>query len=99
MRRSSGALIIFAIFACAASGAVFQYSAAVPTEKGESAAFLWIPPVTGFSATSALGGLLRHYYINLNLPRTAHPMTTDHCEVILLRILLYELRCLLGRTL
>jgi len=44
MRRVFGALIVLAIFAFSASGAVFQYTVAVPTEKGESEAFLWIPP-------------------------------------------------------
>jgi hypothetical protein len=39
-----GALIVLAILAFPASGAVFQYSVAVTTEKGESEAFLWIPP-------------------------------------------------------
>ncbi|MCX5682990.1 MAG: hypothetical protein NT049_04820, partial [Planctomycetota bacterium] len=44
MRNVFGVLIILAVFAFPASGAVFQYSAAVTTEKGESEAFLWIPP-------------------------------------------------------
>ena len=44
MRHGLGVLIILAIFASSVSGAVFQHSVAVTTEKGESEAFLWIPP-------------------------------------------------------
>jgi hypothetical protein len=44
MRSLLSALIVLAILTFSASGAVFQYAATVATEKGPSAAFLWIPP-------------------------------------------------------
>jgi len=44
MRSVFTALIILAVCTFSASGAVFQYTAAVTTDRGESAAFLWVPP-------------------------------------------------------
>jgi hypothetical protein len=44
MRRGCSALIVLTSLACVASGAVFQYRVAATTERGDSAAFLWIPP-------------------------------------------------------
>ena len=44
MRRLCRLLIPLALPALWASGAVFQYRVAVATERGNSAAFLWLPP-------------------------------------------------------
>ena len=44
MRLVNTALIILTASTVSASGAIFQYTAAVTTEKGRRDAFLWIPP-------------------------------------------------------
>jgi len=57
MRQVCAAVIILATCALSAAGAVFQYSAAIATEKGESEAFLWIPPQARQVRGVVMGGM------------------------------------------
>ena len=57
MRPVHCALIILTVSTLSASGAVFQYTVPVATEKGESAAFLWIPPEAKQVRGVAMGGM------------------------------------------
>jgi hypothetical protein len=50
-------LIVLAAFALPAPGAVFQYAAPVKTEKGQAAAFLWIPPQAKQVRGICIGGM------------------------------------------
>lgn len=57
MRSFHCALIVLAIFTLPASGAVFQYSVEVATERGPSEAFLWIPPKARQIRGAVVGGM------------------------------------------
>jgi len=57
MRSVLSALVILAVSTCPASGAVFQYTAAAATAKGDSAAFLWIPPEAKQVRGVVMGGM------------------------------------------
>ena len=57
MRPVHRALILLAATTLPASGAVFQYTVPVATEKGESAAFLWIPPETTHVRGAVVAGM------------------------------------------
>ena len=57
MRFYRGVLTVLAITALPASGAVFQYTAAVATGRGERTAFLWIPPKAKRVRGLVLGGM------------------------------------------
>jgi hypothetical protein len=52
-----GALIGLAIAASGAAGAVFQYTVPVATSRGESAAFLWVPPEAKQVRGAVVGGM------------------------------------------
>jgi hypothetical protein len=51
------ALTVVAAFAFSAPGAVFQYTAPVKAEKGQAAAFLWIPPEANRVQGICIGGM------------------------------------------
>ena len=57
MRKGSYALIILAIAASPAWGAVFQYRADVATDKAPSEAFLWIPAQAKRIRGAVVGGM------------------------------------------
>ncbi|HUT32561.1 MAG TPA: hypothetical protein VNE39_03690 [Planctomycetota bacterium] len=57
MRHVCSALAIVASLAASAFAAVFQYTVPVATSKGESAAFLWIPPQARQVRGVVMGGM------------------------------------------
>ncbi len=57
MRPIHNALIVLAVSASLASGAVFQYTVPVAAQRGRSAAFLWIPPEAKQVRGVAIGGM------------------------------------------
>ena len=57
MGRARRALIVLTICAVPASGAVFQYTVPVGTERGQSAAFLWLPPAATQVRGVVVGGM------------------------------------------
>ena len=50
-------LILLALFAASSPAAVFQYTVAVATEKGQSQAFLWLPPQAKQIRGIVIGGM------------------------------------------
>ena len=57
MRQCGYALAIVVLLAGLVPAAVFQYTVPVATTKGESAAFLWIPPATEQVRGVVIGGM------------------------------------------
>ena len=91
MRLAARALGILMVCTFCASGAVFQYTVPVATEKGESAAYLWIPPKAKQVRGAVLGGMTLMEREFAKDPRIRQACAQEQLAVVFLK-------CGLGRA-
>jgi len=90
MRCVCGVLIVLGALPLSAPGAVFQYSVPVATAKGQSTAFLWVPPKATYVRGVVIGGMTLMEREMARDPRIRRACDAEGLAIVFLRCGLLE---------